>query len=107
MLEVLKKEQTPVTDEQLAELKKLPMEVVWGAVKRLGYTDCHYSGMRSTRPKERLVGRALTIRYPHDTDGDPQLARAVAELAALMDAEPAPPDLSVRPSTAPPQLPTD
>jgi regulator of RNase E activity RraA len=60
---VLQPQRTPVTDGQLEELARLPLEAVWGAVQRAGYTQCHYSGLRSTRPNEPLVGRALTIRY--------------------------------------------
>ncbi len=63
VMEVLKDQRTAVTDEQLEQLKKFPLEAVWGAVQRLGYTNCHVSGLKSTRPQERLAGRALTIRY--------------------------------------------
>lgn len=63
VIEVLKAKRTPVTDEQLEQLKKLPLESIWAAVQRLKYTNCHYSGLKSTQPQERLVGRALTIRY--------------------------------------------
>lgn len=63
VMEVLKKQRTAVTDEQLEQLKKFPLEAVWGTLQQLGYVNCHYSGLKSTRPQERLVGRALTIRY--------------------------------------------
>ena len=63
VMEVLKTQRASVTDEQLAELKKFPLEAVWGILQGLGYVNCHYSGLKSTQPNERLVGRALTIRY--------------------------------------------
>jgi regulator of RNase E activity RraA len=63
VIELLKARRTPVTDQQLEQLKKLPLESIWAAIQRLKYTNCHYSGLKSTRPQERLVGRALTIRY--------------------------------------------
>ena len=63
VIELLKPRRGTVTDEQLKQLEKLPLEAIWGAVQRLGYTNCHFSGLKSTRPNERLVGRALTIRY--------------------------------------------
>jgi len=71
VMEVLKAKWTPVTDQQLEQLKKLPLESIWAAVQRLKHTNCHVSGLKSTRPQERLVGRALTIRYlPHRPDLD-------------------------------------
>ena len=63
VVEALKAKRGAVTDAQLDQLKKLPLEAVWGAVQRAGYTNCHFSGMKSSRPQEKLVGRALTIRY--------------------------------------------
>jgi regulator of RNase E activity RraA len=63
VMEVLKAQRTPATDEQLEQLKQFPLEAVWGVLQQLGYVNCHYSGLKSTQPHERLVGRALTIRY--------------------------------------------
>ncbi|MEK7408503.1 MAG: hypothetical protein AAB225_25815 [Acidobacteriota bacterium] len=63
VMEVLAARRATVSDEQLEQLKKLPLEAVWGALQRLKYTNCHYSGLKSTRPQEKLAGRALTIRY--------------------------------------------
>ncbi|MBM3839945.1 MAG: hypothetical protein FJ398_18640 [Verrucomicrobia bacterium] len=62
-MEVLKPQRTPVTDEQLEQLKKFPLEAVWGVLQQLGYVNCHYSGLKSTQPQARVAGRALTIRY--------------------------------------------
>jgi 4-hydroxy-4-methyl-2-oxoglutarate aldolase len=63
VVDVLKAQRTPVTDDQLKQLKRFPLEAVWGTLQGLGYVNCHYSGLKSTRPQEALVGRALTIRY--------------------------------------------
>ena len=78
VMEVLKARRGAVTDAQLEQLKKLPLEAIWGAVQRAGYINCHYSGLQSTRPAERLVGRALTIRY---LPARPDLAEAMGTLA--------------------------
>ena len=63
VMEVLRAQRSAVTDAQLEEIKSFPLEAVWWALQQLGYTNCHYSGLKSTRPQERLAGRALTIRY--------------------------------------------
>src|SRR5437660_698569 len=63
VIEILRDQRTSVTDEQLQQLKRLPIEAVWGVLQGLGYTNCHYSSLKSTRPTEKLAGRALTIRY--------------------------------------------
>jgi regulator of RNase E activity RraA len=79
-MEVLRDQRTMVTDEQLEELKKFPLEAVWGSVQGLGYTSCHYSGLKSSRPQEPLVGRALTIRYlPRRPDLDEAMQRLAQE----------------------------
>ena len=69
LVEMLKDKHGRATDEQLEKLKNLPLEAVWGALQRLGYANTHHSGLQSTRPNEKLAGRALTIRYlPHRPD---------------------------------------
>jgi regulator of RNase E activity RraA len=78
VVEVLKPRQPAVSEEQLAPLKTLPLEAIWGAVQNLGYRNCHVSGLLSTRPAERLVGRALTIRY---LPRRPDLDEAMRQLA--------------------------
>lgn len=79
VVEVLKDKQVRATDEQLEQLKKLPLEAIWGSVRALGYANCYVSGLKTTRPGERLAGRALTIRYlprrPDLTDAMRQLAK--------------------------------
>lgn len=77
-LDVLRAKSGRLTDGQMETLKGFPLEAVWGAVQNLGYTNAHYSGLRSTRPGERLVGRALTIRY---LPRRPDLVEAMQTLA--------------------------
>jgi regulator of RNase E activity RraA len=80
IMEVLRAKRVPATDQQLEKLKTLPLEAIWGAIQGLGYTNCHFSGMKSTRPAERLVGRALTIRYlPRRPDVDEAMAALAKE----------------------------
>lgn len=63
VMEVLKQQRTELTVSQIDELRKLPIEAVWAVLQRLGYTNCYHAGLQSTRPTEKLAGRALTIRY--------------------------------------------
>jgi 4-hydroxy-4-methyl-2-oxoglutarate aldolase len=80
VVEVMKAKRTPVTDQQLEQLKTAPLEAIWAAVQSLGYANSHFSGMKSTRPTERLVGRALTIRYlPRRPDLDEAMATLAKE----------------------------
>jgi 4-hydroxy-4-methyl-2-oxoglutarate aldolase len=78
VMDVLKAKSVRVTDEQMEKLKSFPLEAVWASVQRLGYTSAHMSGLRATRPSERLVGRALTIRY---LPRRPDLVEAMQTLA--------------------------
>lgn len=77
-LDVLKAKSARLTDEQMAQLKTFPLEAVWASVRELGYTNAHMSGLQSTRPNERLVGRALTMRY---LPRRPDLVEAMQTLA--------------------------
>ena len=77
-LDVLKAKSVRLTDEQMDKLKTFPLEAVWASVQQLGYTNAHCSGLRSTRPNEPLVGRALTIRY---LPRRPDLVEAMQTLA--------------------------
>jgi regulator of RNase E activity RraA len=63
LMDVLRPSRTPVTDAQLARLKGLPIEAVWGAVQRQKYQFCFVNGLKTTQPQTKLVGRALTMRY--------------------------------------------
>lgn len=77
-IEVLRPKVVTATDAQLEQLRKLPLEAMWGAVQRAGYTNSHFSGLKSSRPQEKLVGRALTIRY---LPRRPDLVEAMQALA--------------------------
>lgn len=78
VVELVKPQRVEVTDAQLELFKKLPLESIWGALRGLGYVNCYQAGLQSTRPKERLVGRALTIRY---LPRRPDLEQAMRQLA--------------------------
>jgi regulator of RNase E activity RraA len=78
VMELLRPETVRVTDAQLEHLKHIQLEPIWQAVQALGYRNCHVSGLKTTRPGERLVGRALTIRYLPQR---PDLTEAMTKLA--------------------------
>jgi regulator of RNase E activity RraA len=78
VLDVLRARSVRLTDEQMEKLKAFPLEAVWASVRDLGYANAHMSGLLSTRPTERLVGRALTIRY---LPRRPDLVEAMQALA--------------------------
>src|SRR2546428_563328 len=61
VMEILRDQRTSVTDQQLQQLKRLPIEAVWGILQGLGYTNCHYSGLKSTRPTEKMAGPGDTV----------------------------------------------
>ena len=50
-----------VTDAQLEELKTLQLEAIWGALG--DYRSNFVVGLKTTQPGERVVGRALTMRF--------------------------------------------
>jgi regulator of RNase E activity RraA len=77
-LDVLKAKSARLTDDQMEKLKRFPLEALWASVRDLGYTNAHHSGLLTTRPNERLVGRALTIRY---LPRRPDLVEAMQTLA--------------------------
>jgi regulator of RNase E activity RraA len=78
VMEVLRPSRTRVTDAQLAKLKALPIEAVWGAIQRHQYRFCFVNDMQMTQPGVKLVGRALTMRY---LPVRPDLMEAVTALA--------------------------
>ncbi|HZT32709.1 MAG TPA: hypothetical protein VFA33_22665 [Bryobacteraceae bacterium] len=86
VMEVLQARHGRATDEQLERLGKMPVEAVWASLQRLGYVNSHVSGMHTTRPGERLVGRALTMRY---LPRRPDLVAAMEGLAKEGDWSPA------------------
>jgi 4-hydroxy-4-methyl-2-oxoglutarate aldolase len=63
VMDVLSSSRPRVTDEQLARLKKVPIEAVWGAIQGKGYKQCFATDFRLTQPGTKMVGRALTMRY--------------------------------------------
>jgi regulator of RNase E activity RraA len=85
-VELLKEKRAAVTDEQLEILKNSPIESIWSAVTSAGYPNCYVAGFHSTRPGERLAGRALTIRY---LPRRPDLDEAMQKLAKEGDWPPA------------------
>ena len=81
VMDVLKSQRTAVTDQQLEDLRRFPLEAIWGVLKGLGY-DKYMTGLKGTRPEARLVGRALTIRY---LPRRPDLEAAMTTLAGEGD----------------------
>jgi regulator of RNase E activity RraA len=63
LMDVLKKDRTRVTDEQLARIARYPIEALWNGVQNQGYTRNFANHFRLTQPGTKLVGRALTMRY--------------------------------------------
>jgi len=85
LMEVLRPPRTRVSDDQLARLKAVPIEAVWGAVQRHKYLFCFVNGMQMTQPSTKLVGRALTMRY---LPVRPDLVEGVTALAKGGDWDP-------------------
>lgn len=77
LIETMKPEMKHATDQQLAALRDLPMEAIWGSLRGLGYTNAAVTGLKTTRPAERLIGRARTIRCLPDR---PDLRKASQQL---------------------------
>lgn len=76
VVDLLRGERAPATNEQLDILKTLPFEAVWTAVIEAGYANCYHAGLKSTRPTERLAGRAVTMRFlPSRPDLDAAVGR--------------------------------
>jgi regulator of RNase E activity RraA len=76
IMDVLAPTRTEVTEEQLDRLRAIPLETLFGALGeyRLNYAP----GFTNTRPGERLIGRALTMRF---LPPRPDLLRAANVLA--------------------------
>jgi regulator of RNase E activity RraA len=76
IMDVLRSTPPRVTQAQLDQLKALPLESIFGA---LGEYRVNYArGFTNTRPGERVVGRALTMRF---LPPRPDLVRAAQTLA--------------------------
>ena len=63
IMDVLGPSRTRLTDEQIARLKKVPIEAVWGAVQAKQYRHSFVTDFKLTQPGTKMVGRALTMRY--------------------------------------------
>lgn len=77
LIETMKPRMVRATDEQLAKLRDLPLEAIWSGVRQQGHLNCCVTGLKTTRPGERLVGRARTIRCLPDR---PDLRKASQDL---------------------------
>jgi regulator of RNase E activity RraA len=77
LIETIKPRMVRATDEQLAKLRDLPLEAIWSGVRQQGHLNCCVTGLKTTRPGERLVGRARTIRCLPDR---PDLRKASQDL---------------------------
>jgi regulator of RNase E activity RraA len=75
-MDVLTPGRPEVTQQQLDQLRTVPLEVIFGAVGE--YRTNYARGFANTQPGERLVGRALTMRF---LPPRPDLARAANVLA--------------------------
>jgi regulator of RNase E activity RraA len=74
-MDVLDETRQEVTLEQLAQLEDLQLENIWASMG--DYDDNYVIGFRTTRPGERIIGRALTIR---SLPSRPDLDRALKTL---------------------------
>lgn len=79
LMDVLTPKRARVTDAQLAKLKTMQIENLWGAVQNKGYRHCFISHLKLTTPGLQTAGRALTMRYlpvrPDLDEGVQQLAK--------------------------------
>lgn len=83
VMDVLEKTRPEVSLEQLAELETLQLENIWASMG--DYQDNYVTGFHTTRPGERIIGRALTIR---SLPARPDLKRALDTLAEEGDWDP-------------------
>ena len=74
-MDVLDETRKEVTLEQLALLEEFQIENIWSSMGE--YQDNYVTGFQTTRPGERIVGRALTIR---SLPARPDLKRALDTL---------------------------
>lgn len=63
LMDVLRVSRTPATDAQLARLKELPLEAIWGALQGKRYEHVFAGDFKLTQPGVKMVGRAVTMRY--------------------------------------------
>ena len=76
IMDVLAPSRPDVTLEQLAELEDLQLENIWAAMGE--FEDNYVMGFLTTRPGERIIGRALTMR---SLPARPDLKQALETLA--------------------------
>ncbi|HJO11939.1 MAG: hypothetical protein QGG67_19515 [Gammaproteobacteria bacterium] len=76
IMDVLAPSRPEVTQAQLDQLREIPLEAIFGAIGE--YRTNYVRGFANTRPGERLVGRALTMRF---LPPRPDLVRAANTLA--------------------------
>lgn len=76
VMDVLRPTRPTLTQEHLDALKELQLEDIWSALGE--YRINYVRGFKSTQPGQRLVGRALTLRF---LPPRPDLVRAVDRLA--------------------------
>lgn len=75
IMDVLDETRQEVTLEQLSQLEDLQLENIWASMGE--YSDNYVIGFQTTRPGERIIGRALTIR---SLPARPDLKRALDTL---------------------------
>jgi len=80
IMDVLRPTRPRVTQAQIEQLKALPLESIFGALG--DYRTNYARGFTSTRPGERVIGRALTMRF---LPPRPDLVRAADTLAKEAD----------------------
>ena len=83
VMDVLRPTRPDVTLEDLAKLESLQLENIWAAMG--DYQDNYVTEWKNTRPGERMIGRALTIR---SLPARPDLKRALDALGKEGDWDP-------------------
>jgi regulator of RNase E activity RraA len=63
VMDVLGPSRSALTADQIARLKRVPIEAVWAAVQAKEYRHSFVNDLKLTQPGTKLVGRALTMRY--------------------------------------------
>ena len=76
IMDVLAPSRPEVSQAQLDQLREIPLEAIFAAIGE--YRTNYATGFANTRPGERLVGRALTMRF---LPPRPDLVRAANVLA--------------------------
>ena len=52
-----------VTDEVIAQLRRVNTDSIWWILNDLGYPDTFMGGLQVVRPDLKMVGRAVTLRF--------------------------------------------